>query len=218
MAVAHTRIAAILLTWICSLSVVVMSQSKTAPAVGTRFAALKSSFEMQAETLGKTRGIDDGYNPGDVNSALQQTKAATLASIPQNDKPLRGYVERSFPEPVSESAPVAQRDEVEKRFGVVRELLSKLSHLDSFRLDLTVNTQPASARFELVPRVGSRLTSTTNSRLSNIYRGEYDYYVSKAGYKQIHETINFIERAGSTLECELQPVSGQEEALPCNFK
>ncbi len=216
MAVLHIRRSIILLTVISTLAVTARGQSPAKPQAGIRFESIKNAFEVDAETLTKTRGVD-GYNPADVNATLQQTKDATLSSIPPKDKPLRVYVERSFPEPVNESTPV-QRDVVESRFSLVRELLAKLSRLDSFRLNLTVNTRPSNARFELVPRVGTHLTSTTNSRLTNVYRGEYDYTVTKAGYKRVHETINFIERAGTILECDLQPDPGPEEALPCNFK
>jgi len=217
MAVVHTCLSIVLATWLSLSCATASAQPTPKPKVGARFESVQSTFETQAQVLTRTRGID-GYNPSDVNATLQQTKDATLASIPPKDKPLRGYVERSFPEPVDASAPAVQREVVESRFSLVRELLAKLSRLDSFRLNLTVNTRPSNARFELVPRVGTRLTSTTNSRLTNVYRGEYDYTITKAGYKRVHETINFIERAGSILECDLQPDSGPEEALPCNFK
>ena len=217
-AVAYIRLSIIQLILVPLLATTNWSQSTPKPAVGARFESVTTSFEAEVNHLPKIRGIEEGYNPADVNAALRRTKDATLSPIPLKDKPLRGYVERTFPQPVDESTDVVQKDVVEQRFSLVRELLAKLSHLDSFRLDLTVNTRPPSARFELVPRVGSRLTSTTNSRLTNIYRGEYDYYVTKAGYKRIHETINFIERAGSVLECELQPDPSPEEALPCNFR
>ena len=217
MASVHTWLSKMLPMSLSLLAVAASGQPAPKPHAGARFASVKSAFEIDAETLTKTRGVD-GYNPADVNATLQQTKDATLASIPPKDKPLRGYVERSFPEPVDASAPAVQRDVVENRFSLVRELLAKLSRLDSFRLNLTVNTRPSNARFELVPRVGTHITSTTNSRLTNIYRGEYDYTITKAGYKRVRETINFIERAGSILECDLQPDPGPEEALPCNFR
>ena len=196
-----------------------LAQSTPEPKAGITFESVKSTFEVQVKELNqRTRGAEEGYNAADVNATLRQTKEATLSSIPLKDKPLRGYVERSFPEPVDESSTVAQHEEVEKRFGLVRELLAVLSRLDSFRLDLTVNTRPSKARFELVPRVGTPVSSTTNSRLTNIYRGEYDYYVTKAGYKRVHETINFIERTGNVFDCELQPETGPEEALPCTLR
>ena len=160
----------------------------------------------------------NSYPSANVNIALQRAKKATLAPIPVKDKPLRGYVERSFPQPVDEKNDTVPKEEAEQRFSLIRELLAKLSHLDSFRLDLTVNSNPSKARFELVPHSGTRITSMTNSRVTNVYRGEYDYYVTKAGYKQIHETINFIDRAGTVLECELQPQNGVEDPLPCNFR
>jgi len=217
MSVAHTWLRIILAILLTLAAVTVSGQPPPKSKAGAHFESVKSAFEVDAENLTKTRGVD-GYNPADVNATLQQTKDATLASIPPKDKPLRGYVERSFPEPVDASAPAIQREVVESRFSLVRELLAKLSRLDSFRLNLTINTRPSNARFELVPRVGTHLTSTTNSRLTNVYRGEYDYTITKAGYKRVHETINFIERAGSILECDLQPDPGPEEALPCNFR
>jgi hypothetical protein len=194
-------------------------QSTPNPNVGAQFDSIKSSFELEVKGLNATtRGGEQGYDPAQVNATLRKTKDAALTPIPVNDKPLRNYVERSFPAPVDESKDVVQKEEVETRVGVIRELLAKLSRLDSFRLNLTVNTTPAKARFELVPKVGTPVLSTTNSRLTNIYRGEYDYYITKAGYKRVHATINFIDRSGSVLECELQPDSGAEEALPCTFK
>jgi len=121
MAVLHIRRSIILLTVISTLAVTARGQSPAKPQAGIRFESIKNAFEVDAETLTKTRGVD-GYNPADVNATLQQTKDATLSSIPPKDKPLRVYVERSFPEPVNESTPV-QRDVVESRFSLVRELL-----------------------------------------------------------------------------------------------
>jgi len=194
-------------------------QSTPKAKVGAQFEPVKSTFEIQIKNLNtRVRGEEQGYDPVDVNAALRRTKDAALSPIPRGDKPLRGYVERNFPADVDESKDIVQREEVEKRFSLVRELLAKLTRLDSFRLDLTVNTRPSKARFDLSPRVGGPVSITTNGRLTNIYRGEYDYYVTKAGYKRVHETINFIDRAGSVLECELQPDKGPEEALPCQFR
>lgn len=217
MTVAYSRLSIIHLMFSLLLVVTVWGQSAPKPGVGAQFESVQSTFEMEVGHLPVPRG-ENGYNPGDVNAALKRAKNATLSPIPLKDKPLRGYVERSFPEPVDESNDVVPKEEAEKRFSLVRELLAKLSHLDSFRLDLTVKTTPPKARFELVPRVGTRISSTTNSRLTNIYRGEYEYTITKAGYKSIHETINFIDRSGSVLECELQPDPGAEDALPCKFQ
>jgi hypothetical protein len=197
----------------------VWGQSTPKPKVGAQFEHVKSTFEIEVKSLNaKGRGGEQGYDPIDVNAALRRTKDAALSPIPPKDKPLRGYVERNFPVPVDESKDIVQREDVERRFSLVRELLAKLSGLDSFRLNLTVNTHPSRARFDLLPRVGTPVSTTTNGRLTNIYRGEYDYYITKAGYKRVHETINFIDRSGSVLECELQPDKGPEEALPCQFK
>jgi hypothetical protein len=217
MAVMHNWLSIILPVSPALLAVMAWGQTPPQPEVGARFNSVKSTFEMEVETLPKIRG-ENGYSSASVNAALQKTKDATLSPIPPQDKPLRGYVERAFPPPVDEANEVVPKDEAEKRFSLVREVLAKLSRLDSFRLDLTVNTNPPKARFELMPRVGTSIASATNARLTNIYRGEYDYTITKAGYKRIHETINFIDRSGSVLECELQPESSADEALPCRFR
>ena len=217
MAVMHNWLSIILPVSPALLAVMAWGQTPPQPEVGARFNSVKSTFEMEVETLPKIRG-ENGYSFASVNAALQKTKDATLSPIPPQDKPLRGYVERAFPPPVDEANEVVPKDEAEKRFSLVREVLAKLSRLDSFRLDLTVNTNPPKARFELMPRVGTSIASATNARLTNIYRGEYDYTITKAGYKRIHETINFIDRSGSVLECELQPESSADEALPCRFR
>jgi hypothetical protein len=217
-AVAYVRFWMIQLILVPSLAIPGQDQSTQNPKVGAQFESVRSTFEIEVKSLNATvRGNEQGYDPIDVNATLQKTKNAALSPIPPNDKPLRGYVERAFPTPVDESKNLVQREEVEKRFSLVRELLTKLSRLDSFRLELIVNTRPSKARFELVPKVGTPVSSTTNSRLTNIYRGEYDYYITKAGYKRVHDTISFIDRSGSVLDCELQPDSGPEEALPCTF-
>lgn len=194
-----------------------LAQQLPKEPVGARFESVQMDFEKDIQRIPKNRE-GNAYPAANVNAALQRTKNATLAPIPLKDKPLRGYVERSFPSPVDERDETVPKEEVDKRFSLIRELLAKLARLDSFRLDLTVSSNPSKARFELVPHSGTRITSTTNSRVTNVYRGEYEYFVTKAGYKQIHETINFIDRAGTVLECELQPDSGAEDPLPCNFR
>jgi hypothetical protein len=56
------------------------------------------------------------------------------------------------------------------------------------------------------------------STLTNLYRGEYEYSLTKNGYKPVRGTIDFIERSGKTLECELFSKSDSQEALPCNLR
>src|SRR5277367_1042398 len=137
----HHRFSIILASLVLLSVIASARQPPSKPKAGAQFASIKNSFELEAENLTNARGVD-GFNPADVNATLQQTRDATLASIPINDKPLRGYVERSFPEPVDSSVVAVQKEVVENRFSLVRELLGKLVRLDSFRLDLTVNTRP----------------------------------------------------------------------------
>jgi hypothetical protein len=197
----------------------VQAQERSKSAVGVEFQSVKSVFEAEVNDLNtRVRGGKKGYNPSDVNTILQRTKDATVARIPNDDKPLRGYIDRTFPSPVDYSTAVVPREDVERRFSLVQMLLTKLSRLDSFHLDLTVNTRPPDARFELIPEIGNPSSTATDGQLTNIYRGEYTYRVIKHGFKRIEEHINFIDLSGSTLECKLQPDPGPENAIPCKLK
>jgi hypothetical protein len=174
-------------------------------------------FEMEVSKLPRSRG-DEGYGTAELNASMVRAKKETLSLIPKADKPLRDYIAREFPSPEDPSSDVVSTQRAETLFERVRTLLSKLSRLDSFRFDLKVMSSPPKARFDLVPHVGERISVTTNTSVTNVYRGEYEYHLSKAGYKPVRATINFIDRTGTLLECELQLESSQQEALPCNFR
>ena len=157
------------------------------------------------------------YSTNEVNNLLSSTKNGMLSRIPPEDAPLRNYVEQKFPPSV---AGIPSATKVESRLEQVRALFSKFgifSTPQSFRLDLAVNTTPFKARFDLIPAVGNPITTTTNDTITNVYRGEYKYIVTKAGYKTVNDTIDFVTRAGTIFSCDLQPNNGPEQALPCKL-
>jgi hypothetical protein len=67
-------------------------------------------------------------------------------------------------------------------------------------------------------RVGERIAVTTNEKITNVYRGEYDYVVTKSGFKVIRGHLNLVERSGSLVECDLQLESQQGDAFVCHLK
>ena len=50
-----------------------------------------------------------------------------------------------------------------------------------------------------------------------LYRGEYEYTVTKNGYGKVSDKVNLIEQPGDTIECTLLPDSNQEIGF-CTLK
>jgi hypothetical protein len=158
------------------------------------------------------------YRIHDVNELIQQIRGETLGGVPGDDLPLRRYVEHTFPNllPVSPTGSASEGD-VRRVVEKANAVLKRLTALPTFRFDLDVISKPARAHFELIPPMGTSLVTTTNDKLTNIYRGEYEYEVRKAGYKTIHVNINFIDRSGNRLDCDLEPQSHKGEPFACRF-
>jgi hypothetical protein len=159
-----------------------------------------------------------GYNVDDVNSVLSQVRDEVIARIPSDDIPLKKYVEQKLPSKIESTVPQVERSYANSIFDQLKNLLDSLTSLPSLTLNLQVNSSPSQALFELVPSSGVHLSTTTNSSITNIYRGEYQYVVTKAGFKTVTWTLNFVDRAGSTLDCNLIASSAKQNALPCTLK
>jgi len=158
------------------------------------------------------------YDANSYNSALVKLKADLLSAIPPDDKPLRAYVEAKFPQPlVPLDNKYIRESEVEFTNGTVNGLMDHLRLMKSFLMDLNVKTSPSIAKFQLVPKIGDERTLTTDGIISNLYRGMYEYTVTKRGYRKVHDTINLVEQSGDTVECKLLPDS-QPEVGYCTLK
>jgi hypothetical protein len=183
------------------------------------FKPVQLDLENQLRTLrASDLGQDKGFNADDVNGILTNTSREILKKLPANDAPLIHYVQAKIPKPVDNSKVLVSKSEAESKFGALQGLLRGLNAMPSFVLDLTINTSPSGAKFDLIPPVGSSSSVATNSILTNVYRGEYSYSISKKGYKSVSGTINFIERSGDVLECVLFSESVGQDPLPCNLK
>jgi hypothetical protein len=160
------------------------------------------------------------YSTSDVNFILSGIRTDSFARIPPDDEPLRQYLARRLPEPIEdlESSGFVPKERAESFFESIKDVLTKLMKVHSFVIDIKVASTPSQARFELVPTMGASISTTTNDTITNVYRGEYTYVISKAGYKEVTEHLNFIERSGTTLECQLLLTSDEQSALPCKLK
>ena len=209
----------------CALSIVSEGQIPTQPRTSSEkegvkaFGPVLDRFSVDLKLIQTSElGAADEYNAGDVNLVLGRTTSAILDRIPAGDLPLATYVKRRVPAPVDTAQVFVSRSEADTRFTVLKELLSKLTSLPAFRLNMQVTTQPPKAAFDLVSAGGTHISTTTNDELTNVYRGEYDYTVSKQGYKSVHASIDLVDRAGTLLSCELLPENDPQAALPCTLK
>jgi hypothetical protein len=188
---------------------------------GEAFAAARTQFNEDLSTLRKgasQRGDHEKYNPLDLNAVRERTRTNVLAKVPTPDIPLKTYVGDQLPKPVPESAGFVSKENGETYLQAIENLLAKLTRMPTFRFDLTVRSQPDRARFDLIPSVGSGTSTTTNDTLTNVYRGVYTYTVTKSQYKTLSFDIDFIDRSGTTLECQLLPVSDPSPGLPCQLR
>jgi hypothetical protein len=188
------------------------------------FGTIRERFEEQARMLNKLtargpEGSQEVFAVDEVNDLLQQTKMLSLQAIPVDDAPLRRYVERRFPDPLApDRGPFVGGPDVIHLVDGAKDLLNKLATLSNFRFDLSVHSQPSRARFDLIPPIGPPLRLTTDDKLTNIYRGEYTYEIRMSNHKTIRDNINFIDRSGTILYCQLQLASTSDEILPCSLK
>ena len=116
--------------------------------------------------------------------------------------PLTAYVKRRFPSPVDTARTFVSKSEAYTRFAVLKELLSKLTSLPAFQLNMKVTTRPPKSAFDLVSPGGTHISTTTNDALTNVYRGEYD----------------LVDRTGTLLSCDLLPENDPQAALPCTLQ
>ena len=160
-----------------------------------------------------------GYPAGDLNSVLASTRQQLLDDLPREAAPLRAYVLQNFPAAVPGVA-ASKRIDMKlcgPTLSTANDLLSALKGVSAYRLDLTIDSAPAGALFELKPIAGDKLSRASRSTISNVWRGVYAYTVIKEGEKTITGTIDLVPEKGNILRCSFVPESSAGPALPCDL-
>jgi len=183
------------------------------------FTPVLAQFESTISILRQPElGDKSPYNASDVNTVITNTKANILSRIPAEDEPLKAYVKSKVPSQVDAPGAFVSRADGDARFSALRTLLSKLTNLPAFRLNLSVTTRPPKAAVDFSTAAGTRLSATSDDIITNVYRGEYAYAIRKNGYKSISATLDLVDRSGDTLTCELVTEPSTEQVLPCSFR
>lgn len=83
-------------------------------------------------------------------------------------------------------------------------------------VSFVVASAPATAEFRMEANDGKVVRSTTtNARLTNVYRGLWTYSVTKVGYKRIASIVNLVDEEADTVSCSLVPNNDNAAASPC---
>jgi hypothetical protein len=136
---------------------------------------------------------------------------------------MRGYI-RAFVPPLpkpawkSDVGACIREPDAESYLASLRSLFERVEKIDPLKLDLRISSDPEGASFWIAPLGGGTpSTSSTNSTLTNLYRGLYRYQVEKASFKTVEGTLNLVDERGDHLRCKLHSQDSAEGPLFCRL-
>lgn len=132
---------------------------------------------------------------------------------------MRSYVleaTKSLPDPIV--GDYVSESSARSILGALEFVTCRLAKLDRLRLDLEIVTKPSGASFRILPYGGGvTFDRTTNTVVTNLYRGYYRYEITKIKHKPVQGIANLVDERGSKLMCELVPATSEEPASPCRL-
>lgn len=182
--------------------------------ISAEIADTAADFETRTQRFHKW-----SYPAGQINSVLAGTRQQLLDDLPREAAPLRAYVLQNFPVAVP-GVPANRKIDMKicgPTLASANDLLNALKSVNAYRLDLTVDSSPAGALFELKPVAGDKLARASRATLTNVWRGVYNYTVAREGEKTITGTIDLVREKGNTLRCNFVHQSSPGPALPCDL-
>jgi serine/threonine protein kinase len=96
--------------------------------------------------------------------------------------------------------------------------LSSLSQQGKLSINLTINSSPDQASYEMWASGAFHRTTSTNNSIDNVWRGLYKYSLTKSGYKPIEDSLNLVDSNGRVLNCQLNITSEQDGPHPCKLQ
>lgn len=167
-----------------------------------------------------------GYDPGQIEGAAEAAKQELLARLGDDQlAALRAYVEAHYPAEelevlsLRDGLRLATPESAEGLFEAITDFLATLRGLDPLMVKLNLVVVPPEALVELWPAALPRQkTAASAGDTVPLYRGLWDYRVSKAGFKTIESTLNLVDEAGETFACKLYPLQDPQGPYPCVFR
>ncbi len=159
------------------------------------------------------------YPAGDLNSVLAVTRQQLLDDLPKEAAPLRAYVLQNFPASLK-GVPANKKVDMKicgPYLTDANNLLNSLKNVSAYRLDLILDSNPTGALFEITPVAGDKLSRASRGTITNLWRGVYNYTVTRDGQKTITGTIDLVREKGNALHCTFVHQGNSGSSLPCNL-
>lgn len=159
---------------------------------------------------------------------VDSSRDLLLEQLPQTEfAGLRAYLKQFYPrisptdilKVPSSPKPIISLRTKERVFQGMYDIISRLEFVSNhLSVNLDVKSDPTQAAVEIWPEVGDRRATTTESTFQNLYRGLYNYRVTKAGFKTIERTINLVDEDGRSFKCKLYGLEDKDGPYPCSLK
>lgn len=198
---------------------------------------LKTSFAtVEPKRIKSSDGnkrVIEAYDPRDIIDLTTVQKNKLVAALSgERFAALRAYTEEFYPipeDPLQVAYNTPPHDRLTDSRGKVyfRSLspyqsesvlfirqIASLSEPGQFAVDVTIDSEPDMADYEMSADGGAPLTTTTKNVLRNVYRGYYTYKLSKPGYKTIEGKLNLVD-SGSELKCTLNKTTDPDGPHAC---
>lgn len=173
------------------------------------------------------------FNANEVRKGIVDTKRDLLE--PMTSEALlgmRAYVNVFYPSPDSlvtftkpaYTFPLVTKASAEKVWRLVDLFIEKIGTFATpavrLAIDLKVVSAPSEARFDILSfdRKATVRSTTSDSQIQNLYRGYYQYKVTKAGFKTVLEKLNLVDSRGTSLDCKLYRDDEKDGPYPCPLK
>jgi len=165
-------------------------------------AAAAAQHEVQKQGAA-ARAQQTYYDVNAVNKRLTTLKEDIFAAIPQDDAPLRRYVEEQFPSALSGTNGYITQQQWDQANTEARSLNMELGVMDRLQIDFKVNSVPDNATFTFFAFLDKPASINTNNTITGMWRGTYSYKVERPGFVPVKGTFNTVQLAFTTFECTL---------------
>lgn len=170
----------------------------------------------------------EGFDTAQVYRLFESTEQILTFWLAEDEKlaPMVYHVEERFPARPAleivgtcEGRVCASAASVDQAVDTARGFIARLAPPGrALFVDLDIITDPDGAEAELTASVRLRRVTYTNSTISNLSRGLYDYVIKRQGRAEAKGQLDLVAEAGTRLECKLRAPSDPAGPSFCILK
>jgi|GEM_PF-3607720 len=186
----------------------------------TELGVTERGFEAKSQMHKvQTLSGEGGYSLVEFRATITSTKEELLTNLAgDNLAPMRAYVASRFPDEhpktiQDQTGEIVPLPEVEQALGTIRDIIEKVKADALTIVDMQITTKPVGARAVLSVDGGSTPRETiSNNSIHNLYRGRYNYIVTKVGFKDAVGLLDLVDEPGTILECSMARLAEPESS------